>query len=77
MAVAVNTTASNASAIGRSGAPFRDGIGAIPVGVSKSTVPAVWAELTRNEPHRPRPVSEKEHCAKDSLLVSSMLSYTG
>ena len=49
MAVAVKTTASKARAIGRSGAPFLDGIGAIAVGVSKGTVPADWAEVTRNE----------------------------
>ena len=76
MAVAVKTTAIKASAIDGSGAPFRDGIEVTQAAVSKSTVPAESAEVTRNEPDapgsksntpspkpgvQPRSVSDPEH----------------
>ena len=67
MAVAVKTTASKARAIGRSGAPFRNGIGAIPVGVSKNTVPADWAEVTRNEPN------EATACQREGTLRKRLI----
>ena len=83
MAVAVKTTAIKASAIDESGAPFRDGIEVTQAAVSKSTVPAESAEVTRNEPDttasksnppspklgvQPRSVSDPEHCSGQRIV---------
>lgn len=83
MAVAVKTTASKAIAIGRTGAPFRDGTEAIQRAVSKSTFPAVSAEVTKNEPDasasgpnrqspkprvQPQPLADQEHCSGQRIV---------
>ena len=47
-----------------------------PLGVSKRTVRVESAEVPRSKSHGPCSVSKQEHCAKDSLWVASLLSYT-
>ena len=61
---------------GGSEALFCDAIEHTPLGVSKSTVQMESAEVPRSKSDGPGSVSNQEHCAKDSLLVSHLLSYT-
>ena len=76
MAVAVKTTASKARAMDGSEALFCDVIERTPLGVSKSTVQMESAEVPRSKSDGPGSVSEQEYCTKNSLLVTSLWSYT-
>ena len=76
MAVAVKTTAIKASAMDGSEALFCDGIEPTRMDVSNDTVPTGSVELPRNKPDATRCVSEQEHCTKNSLWGTSLVSYT-
>ena len=76
MAVAVKTTASKARAMDGSEAPFCDGIEHTPLGVSKSTVQMESAQVPKSKSDGPGSVSQQEYRTKNSLLVTSLWSYT-
>ena len=59
-----------------SAAMFCDAIEHTPLGVLKSIAQMESAEVPRSKSDGPGSVSEQEYCTKNSLLVTSLWSYT-